>query len=203
MMTLVRPGVERRCALTFDDGPDPVWTRAVMDRLGEHELRASFYVIGSQVRAHPQLVTRMLEAGHEVGLHCMRHIRHTELTDAELEADTDASLKVITAAGAAPSTWRTPWGVQTPATRVLASERGLHLIGWGADTHDWRGDDAADMHASVAPRLAAGAVVLMHDGVGPGARREDCAETVELIGLLAQTLRDEGIPAAPVSELGS
>lgn len=200
-MPLVRPGVKPWCALTFDDGPDPMWTPAVIDSLGEHELRATFYVIGSQVRAHPELVSRMLEVGHEVGLHCTRHIRHTELSDIELAADTDASLQILTAAGAAPRTWRTPWGVQTPATRVLAAQRGLRLIGWGADTHDWRGDGAADMLASVAPRLASGVVVLMHDGIGPGARRDGCAETVELIGALARTLRRAGIRGVPVSEL--
>jgi peptidoglycan/xylan/chitin deacetylase (PgdA/CDA1 family) len=200
-VTLVRPGAKSWCALTFDDGPDPVWTPAVIDRLRQHELRATFYVIGSRVRAYPELVSQMLEVGHEVGVHCTRHIRHTELTDSELAADTDASLQILDAAGVAPRTWRTPWGVQSPATRLVAAQRGLKLIGWGADTHDWRGDGAADMLATVAPRLASSVVVLMHDGIGPGARRDDCTETVELIGALARKLGDSGIETLPVSEL--
>ena len=55
----------RRCALTFDDGPDPVWTPAVLESLEEHRLRATFFVIGSRARSHPDLIARMLATGHE------------------------------------------------------------------------------------------------------------------------------------------
>ncbi len=92
----------RRCALTFDDGPDPVWTPAVLESLAEHRLRATFFVIGSRARSHPDLIARMLAAGHEVGLHCMRHLRHTGLSAEELAADTDDALAVLERAGVAP-----------------------------------------------------------------------------------------------------
>lgn len=193
--------MKHRCALTFDDGPDPAWTPAVLERLGEHGLRATFFVIGARARAAPQLLARMLGAGHEVGLHCMAHVRHTALSGPELAADTDAALDVLARAGVKPASWRTPWGVQTEATRSVARERQLDLVGWSADTHDWRGDPATAMHAAVAPRLGPGSIVLMHDGIGPGARRESCSETVELTGLLARTLRRRGTAAVPVCEL--
>jgi peptidoglycan/xylan/chitin deacetylase (PgdA/CDA1 family) len=200
MMVKAPPG-KLRCALTFDDGPDPVWTPAVINGLGEHDLRATFFVVGSLVSEHPGLIAHMLDAGHEVGIHCMQHVRHTELSEAEIAADTDASLRVLARAGGAPPTyWRTPWGVETDATRSVAAERGLQLVGWDADTHDWRGDGATAMHAVLAPRLTSGPVILMHDGIGPGARRDDCLETVELIGKVARTLRHEGIAAVPVGE---
>ena len=200
-MMVVVPQVKPPCALTFDDGPDPVWTPAVIDDLREHDLRATFFVVGSLVSDHPGLIAQMLDAGHEVGVHCMRHVRHTELSDAEIAADTDACLCVLRRAGGAPPThWRTPWGVETDATRSVAAERGLDLIGWDADTHDWRGDGATAMHAALAPRLTSGPVILMHDGIGPGARRNDCLETVALIGKVARTLRQAGVAAVPVCE---
>lgn len=193
--------VKHRCALTFDDGPDPVWTPAVLARLREHGLRATFFVIGSRARARPQLLAQMLDGGHEIGLHCMCHVRHTALSRVEIAADTDAALGALEHAGVRPTSWRTPWGIQTAATHRVAAERELALIGWSADTHDWRGDCATDMHAAIAPQLGDGSIVLMHDGIGPGARREGCAHTVELTGLLAQTLRGGSTAAVPVREL--
>jgi peptidoglycan-N-acetylglucosamine deacetylase len=73
-------------------------------------------------------------------------------------------------------------------------------VGWSADTHDWRGDVAADMHRRVGDLLRAGSVVLMHDGLGPGARRVACRETVELVPRLLETMRTRGLRPAPLSE---
>ncbi len=88
--------------------------------------------------------------------------------------------------------WRTPWGDTAPWSAAVAAERGLRIEGWAADTHDWRGDDAATMLAAVLPGLAAGGTVLMHDGIGPGARRRDCRETVRLIAPLCAAVRARG-----------
>ena len=103
--------------------------------------------------------------------------------------------------GLQPRAWRTPWGVHAPATAGVAAERDLALVGWSADTHDWRGDRAADMHAGVAPLLGAGAIVLMHDGVGPGALRDGCGETVALTRMLLRTLHGNGLATSTASEL--
>ncbi|MGI8429916.1 MAG: polysaccharide deacetylase family protein [Solirubrobacteraceae bacterium] len=200
---MVIPPVEHRCALTFDDGPDPVWTPAVLTCLREHGLAATFFVIGARAQAAPALIARVLEAGHEVGLHCMHHVRHTGLSEAELAADTDAALEALARIGVRPSSWRAPWGVHTEASHSVAAQHNLELIGWSADTHDWRGDRATQMHAAVAPLLHDGSIVLMHDGIGPGARRDGCAQTVELTRLLSQTLARQATAAVSVRELRS
>jgi len=64
----------------------------------------------------------------------------------------------------------------------VAQEYGLQLVGWTADSHDWRGDSAADMFAATRSGLRAGAIVLVHDGIGPGARRADARETLGFVG---------------------
>ena len=72
-----------------------------------------------------------------------------------------------------------------PWTECVAETHGLQLIHWTVDTHDWRGDDAATMFAVTRSRLLPGAVVLAHDGIGPGARRNDARETVALVRTIA------------------
>ncbi|QIN78986.1 polysaccharide deacetylase family protein [Rubrobacter marinus] len=174
------PGV----ALTFDDGPDPVWTPRVLDALDRAGARATFFVIPPLALEHEGLVRAALEAGHGVELHCVRHVRHTELSPREVEAEAREGLRALRSFGAEPRLWRPPWGVVAPWTWGIAAEYGLEIAGWTADTHDWRGDDAPAMLRSVSPLIRQGAVVLMHDGIGPGALRDGCAETVALVGEL-------------------
>lgn len=171
--------------LTFDDGPEPIWTERVLDVLAGAGASAAFFVLGERVAASPELVERTVAEGHEIGLHGDRHLRHSEHGLDELEADTHRALERLDALEIAPARWRAPWGAETDATRAIATRLGLELTGWTVDTHDWRGDGADEMLARWgAEALAPGAVVLMHDGLGPGARRSDCAATVDLTARL-------------------
>ena len=176
-------------ALTYDDGPDPVWTPRVLDVLADHGAGATFFVLGPQAESHPDLVRRAVAEGHEVALHADRHVRHTEMDAAQIAEDAARALERLNALGVEPVRWRVPWGVATHDTHVVAERLGLELVHWSVDTHDWRGDSAREMLAACAEGLAAEhPVVLMHDGLGPGARRSGCAQTVELTeGLLARS----------------
>jgi peptidoglycan/xylan/chitin deacetylase (PgdA/CDA1 family) len=184
-------------ALTFDDGPDPRWTPAVLDALAAARARATFFVLGPAVRRHPELVQRALAEGHTVAPHAEQHRRHTEIGADACAADLDAVLAALAAAGVpAPRHWRTPYGDEAPYTRPLATARGLTVVGWTADTNDWRGHEAATMLALVEPDLVDGAVVLAHDAVGPGALRDGCEETVALIAPLVARARERGLEPA-------
>jgi peptidoglycan/xylan/chitin deacetylase (PgdA/CDA1 family) len=190
-----------RCALTFDDGPDPQWTPRVLAELARWDVRATFFVLASRVREAPRLVREIVDAGHEVELHGDRHVRHTALSLREIELDTRTALSVLGDLGIAPRRWRTPWGVCTRASEHVASRHGLELVGWTVDTHDWRGDSSQLMLARARGRVGDGAVVLMHDALGPGARRAGCASTVELIGALTLVARKRAIRPVPLSAL--
>jgi peptidoglycan/xylan/chitin deacetylase (PgdA/CDA1 family) len=186
-------------ALTFDDGPDATWTPIILRELDRLGARATFFVMGPLAHAHPHLVRAITEHGHAVELHCWRHLRHSERTRREVEDDTDRALEELEALGVRPTRWRTPWGDTAPWSREVAAQRGLTLIGWSADSHDWRGDPAERMMAAIAPEVRAGAVVLMHDGLGPGARRRDCLQTLRLLGPLCARIRELGLVTAPVA----
>ena len=184
-------------ALTFDDGPDPRWTPAVLEALAAARARATFFVLGERVRAHPELVVRALAEGHAVEVHGDAHLNHPAAGEAAVRADLEASLAALAGVGIAPRRWRVPWGRLAPFTPALAAEAGLALTGWTLDSHDWRGDAAPAMLAACARGLAPGAVVLAHDAVGPGARRTGCAETVALVGPLVAAAERVGL--SPVS----
>jgi peptidoglycan-N-acetylglucosamine deacetylase len=179
--------------LTFDDGPDPVWTPRVLDVLGAAGARATFFLIAPRAIAHPGVVARMRAERHEIGLHCDEHVRHSTQTEAWLIADTERALDRLASLGIAPTRWRTPWGDTAPFTREVADARGLALTGWTVDTHDWRGDSAATMFAATRDGLIDEAIVLAHDGIGPGARRADARETVAYTGRVIDFARDTGV----------
>ncbi len=174
-----------RLHLTFDDGPDPRWTPALLDLLAAHGARATFFPIAGRAAAHPALIERMLADGHSVGVHCDQHVRHSERRHEDVRTDTATAVRTLRRLGADPVLWRTPWGDVAPFTPELAAEFGMRLLGWTVDTHDWRGDSVAEMLARVAPGLVDGAIVLAHDGIGPGARRDSATETVELVRRVA------------------
>jgi peptidoglycan-N-acetylglucosamine deacetylase len=181
----VAPSLAGSVELTFDDGPDPLWTPAVLAALSGSELHASFFVIAARAAAHPALVAAIRAGGHAVELHCYEHVRHTAVDRAATEDDTRRALATLADLGVRPRRWRTPWGVHAPWTQEIAAAHELELCGWDVDTHDWRGDGAEQMLASVGPDLHPGAVVLLHDGLGPGARRRGCEETVRFTRMLA------------------
>jgi peptidoglycan-N-acetylglucosamine deacetylase len=182
---VVAPSLAGSLELTFEDGPDPVWTPAVLAALRGSPLRATFFVVATRVGEHPQLVAAVRAAGHAVELHCHRHLRHTEVDRATIERDTESALAVLDSVGIQPRRWRTPDGLIAPWTPEIAAAHRLELCGWDVDTCDSRGHRAEEMLARVGPSLRPGAVVLLHDGRGPGDTRDDCSETVRFARLIA------------------
>jgi peptidoglycan/xylan/chitin deacetylase (PgdA/CDA1 family) len=172
--------------LTFDDGPDPRGTPAVLDALARADGRATFFVIAPRAARHPDLIDRIAAAGHTVGVHCDEHVRHGDRDRAWLTTDTERALGRLDRLGIRPSLWRAPWGRLAPWSAEVGASLGLRLVGWDVDTHDWRGDRADVMFGAHHAALVDAAIVLAHDGIGPGARRTDCVETASFVTLVAR-----------------
>jgi len=170
-----------------------MWTPRVLDVLAAAGARATFFPIAPRAVAHPDLIARMRAEGHGIGLHCDEHVRHSTRTEAWLIADTECALKRLAGLGIAPRHWRTPWGDTAPFTREVAEARGLTLTGWTVDTHDWRGDSAETMFAATRDGLVEEAIILAHDGIGPGARRVDARETVAYTTRVVDFAREAGL----------
>lgn len=190
--------VPRALSLTFDDGPDPTWTPLTLEQLQRCHVAATFFMVGERVLAEPVLARNVLAAGHDIQLHCHRHVRHTELTEAELQHDSESALAALESIGVHPRLWRAPWGVCTEESHRVAERLGLQLVRWSIDTHDWRGDEPQAMLEHARSQLADGGAVLMHDALGPGARRAGCQNTLALLPQLAALARVHGVLLAPM-----
>jgi len=184
-------------ALTFDDGPDVRGTADVLDALDASGVKATFFVLGERVEENPGLLQRVLEAGHDVEVHGYEHLRHPQTPRAKVEADVDRVLRTLEKHGVTPTWWRIPWGHLAEFTPEIAEERGLTIVGWHADTHDWRGESAREMLDQL-PTLQNGDIVLAHDGVGSGARRSTAKQTAELVAPLVRRVKDQGLAPGPL-----
>ena len=126
-------------ALTFDDGPHPVGTPAVLEVLARAGARATFFVIGEQVRARPALVAEIAAAGHRVALHGDRHRLQTRLSAAQVDDDISRGMAAVEAAtGANPTLHRPPYGIYSPFGLRMAHAMGMAPLLWSRWGKDWR-----------------------------------------------------------------
>lgn len=150
--------------LSFDDGPDPLVTPQVLDLLKENGVKASFFLIGKKVEAHPELVKRIREEGHMLGNHSWSHSFFFDLYSStrmyrELE---DASLAIERVTGERPYCFRPPYGVSNPMLRKAVKRSGLRVIGWDLRTFDTSRTPGKVMER-VERKLRPGSIVLLHD----------------------------------------
>ena len=163
-------GIRRRLdgyeiALTFDDGPHPQGTPAVLAELERRGVSATFFLIGEQVERHPTLAAEIVAAGHEIALHGHAHTLLLRRRPGALERDLDRALDAIgEATGISPAIYRPPYGVFSAAGLALCRRRGWAPVLWSRWGRDW---GARETPTAIAARAATGAVpgdiVLLHD----------------------------------------
>jgi peptidoglycan/xylan/chitin deacetylase (PgdA/CDA1 family) len=167
-------------ALTFDDGPHPHGTPAVLAILEALGVRATFFLVGEQVQRDPALAAEIVAAGHEVGVHCHRHRNLLRLAPTQVRRDlVRAEAAIVSAIGGTPRLYRPPYGVLTTAGLVYARCRGWQPLLWTRWGHDWRTRaTAASIAAEATADLSGGEVVLLHDAdhySAPGSWRRTVA----------------------------
>ncbi len=151
--------------LTFDDGPHPRGTPAVLDALAAVKAQATFFVVGEQLRAHPSVAREIVAAGHRLAVHGDRHVCTSLRMPRALRADLDRCAALVEElTGEAASRYRPPFGVFSPLALAEARRRGWTPLLWSAWGRDWRARATPASIAHDATRtLAAGDVVLLHD----------------------------------------
>ncbi|WP_327717410.1 glycosyltransferase [Streptomyces sp. NBC_00490] len=185
---------DHRLVLTFDDGPDPEWTPKVLDVLKEHDAHAVFFVTGTMASRYPDLVRRMVEEGHEVGLHTFNHpdlsYQSKKRVDWELSQN---QLAITGAAGIRTSLFRPPYSSfadamdnkSWPVTEYIGT-RGYITIVNNTDSEDWRKPGVEEIIRKATPKGGKGAIVLMHDSGG------DRHQTVQALDRLLPQLKADG-----------
>jgi cellulose synthase/poly-beta-1,6-N-acetylglucosamine synthase-like glycosyltransferase/peptidoglycan/xylan/chitin deacetylase (PgdA/CDA1 family) len=184
---------DHRLVLTFDDGPDPLWTPKVLDVLKKHDAHAVFFVTGTMASRYPDLVRRMVEEGHEVGLHTFNHpdlsYQSKKRIDWELSQN---QLALSGAAGIRTSLFRPPYSSfadamdnrSWPVTEYIG-DRGYITVVNNTDSEDWRKPGVAEIVRRATPKGGKGAIVLMHDSGG------DRHQTVEALDRMLPDLREQ------------
>jgi peptidoglycan/xylan/chitin deacetylase (PgdA/CDA1 family) len=158
-------GGSGQVALTFDDGPHPRGTPAVLEALAAAGARATFFLLGEQVRRSPALARELVAAGHGVALHGDTHRLQLRLGPRALADDLDRGHATIAeATGVAPRRYRPPYGIFSPAGLALVRRRGWAPLLWSRWGHDWRlHRTPGQIAAELTERLAPGDVLLLHD----------------------------------------
>jgi peptidoglycan-N-acetylglucosamine deacetylase len=194
------PGLERleaglfRWALTFDDGPDPDATPAVLDALDAARAQATFFLVGEQLLVHHELGAEVTRRGHAVGLHGFHHESHDRLADVadDLRRGLDA---VESATGTRPAVFRPPYGRPSPATGAACEELGLQLVYWSGWGMDWEPIPAERIADLVLRDLADGTVMVLHDSARY-AYRDSATPTAEALPAILEGAAERGLAPA-------
>ncbi len=192
-------------ALTFDDGPHPEHTPAMLDLLAAHGCRATFFVVGEHAQRHPQLLRRMRAEGHAIGLHSHGHSRwfncwppHLVMRDLGR-----CGASIADATGEAPPRlFRPPVGLKNPLVGEAARRMGLVTVTWSERAWDRPGRDAGPIAARLVAGLAPRAILMLHDGHEPG-RPVDRSPSVAALALLLPELRARGLASRALRADGS
>ena len=175
--------------ITIDDGPDPKWTPQVLDLLAQYKVKATFCMVGTQAQAHPDLVKKVVAAGHRL---CDHTVSHNTAMDKDTQAYQSQQIldaeRMITKAsgGVRPMYYRAPGGAFTPYSRKLAASRGMRPLGWNVDTKDFERPGTDAIVATVERELPNGPTLLFHDAGG------DRTQTVEALRRILPRLKQQG-----------
>lgn len=159
-------------ALTFDDGPDPRSTPALLDLLREARIEAAFFCIGARVAAHPELTARIAREGHLVENHSYHHSHLTNFfSERRLRLELERTQGAIgRLAGVAPTYFRPPMGLSNPRVFRAARAAGLKVVGWTARGFDTRVVEPERIVKRIVRAVEPGAILLLHDGNVPADR---------------------------------
>jgi peptidoglycan/xylan/chitin deacetylase (PgdA/CDA1 family) len=186
----------RGYALTFDDGPHAQGTPAMLEVLAREGVRATFFLVGEQLRRNPALGREIVAAGHEIGLHCDRHRNMLRLAPWQVREDIARALASIEdATGQSPTLYRPPYGIFNASALRAARTRGWRTLLWTQWGRDWETRATPEsIAASVTDGVEEGSILLLHDAddySAPGSWRRTAAA---LPGIL-ETLAARGLPS--------
>jgi len=184
-----------RVTLTFDDGPDPVWTPRILDTLARRGVHAAFFVIGGNAQSHPELVRREFAEGHTVGNHTFTHPELWRVSPLRMEVELNVTEKLLEwITGRHPRLFRPPYHSdqaldEAPNAQVIAraSAMGYFTLGQDIDPEDYALRDPQEIARRVLARARDGSVILLHDG---GGNRQ---ATLDALPLILDGLAQQGI----------
>jgi peptidoglycan-N-acetylglucosamine deacetylase len=185
--------------LTFDDGPNPIWTPKILALLEEYGAHASFFVVGENVQRWPSLVQRAAQDGDTIGDHTWSHPNLTGMSQSAVYIELGRDRNWITTlTGRTPTLWRPPYEAFNPSVVAIATGLAMRMQLWSVDTGDWQLPGTEVIVLRVMAALDNGMVVLLHDGGGVTR-----SETVAAVAILIPELEAAGYRLAALPRQGS
>jgi len=190
----------RSVYLTFDDGPNPEATPAILDTLAAKAVPAAFFVVGRHAALFPELARRVA-AAHAVGNHTQSHVKLHRLGPRRIEREVrEAHETIQTVTGATPRMFRAPHGYRNPFVFRAVRPFGYRVMGWTCGVWDTARPGAAAIRQRMLAKLRPGAILLLHDGDGDDPRG-DRQQTAEALPGIIEDVRAAGYEFRPVTDL--
>jgi len=192
----------RTIALTFDDGPDPVWTPKILEVLDENDAHGTFFVVGSEVARHPELTKRITAGGHELGLHTFTHPNMQRIAGWRRKLEmSQTQVAIARAAGVHTNLMRYPYSSKADAIDEVnwrlvqeAGAQGYLVVVNDVDSGDWQKPGVSRIVANATPAGDTSAVILFHDAGG------DRSQTVEALRTFIPAMKARGYRFTTVTE---
>ncbi len=190
---------EKRIALSFDDGPDSMYTPQILDILNEQKIKGTFFLIGKRAALFPDVVKRMVQEGHIVGNHTLNHPNimklNKEQTDKEILGSEEALLALI---GYRTSLFRSPYGSLDPEKVRDIEALNYKIIAWNVDSLDWKSLTAEQVKSNILENVKAGSIILQHSS---GSAKENLTGSVAALKDIIVTLKKDGYKFVTIPEL--
>jgi peptidoglycan-N-acetylglucosamine deacetylase len=189
---------EKLVALTFDDGPNPIYTPQILNALGKYNAKATFFVIGAEAERYPEIIKRQAKEGHELANHTYRHNFRDNFNENILKKELDKNAKVIeNLTGTVPTLFRPHSGFYNEKIVNTAINNGYRVIlwSWHQDTKDWRRPGVGKITRNVISDSKSGDIVIFHDAGG------DRSQTVKAVENILEILYKNGYKCVTVSDM--
>ncbi|MEO0414628.1 MAG: polysaccharide deacetylase family protein [Verrucomicrobiota bacterium] len=181
-------------ALTFDDGPHPTNTPRLLDILRQKNVKATFFVVGTNARKYPHILKRMVAEGHEIGNHTISHGKITTMPQPKIHNEIVGSQHAVTSAtGVAPRCFRPPYGAITSQQKGwIKGNYGLPSILWSVDPEDWKKPGVGVVAQRLVSGAAPGGILLLHDIHAP---------SIDATPIAIDRIKAKGLQFVTVSQL--
>lgn len=195
------PPLEHEVALTFDDGPSPLYTREILALLKQYQAKATFFVLGKKVEQYPQIIRAMVREGHEIGNHTFDHPRLTQTAKRACERELERTRLDLDLLGCSnqPQLMRPPYSAYDKQLTSYLTNTRRELVLWSLDSGDWRGLDAGTIVHNVLDRVKNGSIIVFHDSDEKS--QADRRPTVEALKVILPILKARGYRMVTISEL--
>ncbi|WP_068781451.1 MULTISPECIES: polysaccharide deacetylase family protein [unclassified Paenibacillus] len=189
----------KQVALTFDDVPDPRFTPQVLKILKREGVKATFFVVGSRAKKHPDLVRQIHRDGHIIGNHSYTHNQFKKHSMQEFQSEILRTEKVIqNIVGYRPKLIRPPYGDINEAQVRWAKRHSYRVVNWNVDSLDWKGLDKDKVKQNVLETVGPGSIVLQHAGGGSGSNLNG---TIEALPEIIEQLKSKGYQFVNVADM--